>query len=1201
MAEKPQTKDNTQKKKVVDSTPISKNKKRKEKGKEAASVPASAVAPVVQATATKGSGDIVPAAKASSSGPAVGTQPTKESRKVSFHEACDRYRVTVNAKRTDVIKRLEKLGCAVFVKQEERTCLSNHLVSAKVRLVATVKAFEYLESQMGETRTITSMYGSIRDMEVLDNLNGQVVEGQKVDMTIVHSALVPADFGRTKPNVRFEGQLDKPVDRMLLIDVYMNGASPLRPNAFQSFISVGGCAVWIGHCFRGAAGTIYDEGAWWRDEDSGIITHRPDRFSPISPQHDPCDWIWKSSAVRLSDGTTLSWFVKHSIGAGMVMVVFNRSAAEIPNVGMSGLGLDCQFSSVEVPVYQEESWWDRLKLSVMPLRYVLYAFPKRKVVVCDSVVSELRSLYAGRPRNVNLFRQIVISVNAKLATGFTQTLLANFGSKFQDIAFHTALCVFAGGIESEALGWMNVIADRSTILNAYNESLVVKSFNEPTTTVAMKRMAVAAVVLAGVLKLFQLRRSLAVGKVGIGSVAPGSMLHDVVLAPVYEEALKRLIPGLKYKFGWIEWVIKLLAISKVPVPPSGKAVLCLASSTTVGMHAYAASLPFVKGVMVHALWNLVCHVVQQQSVQGVLPLAAILAIGAAYYGHQWISRPNRYAEFRKAHYLNEWEDRPPLLDVINSCDFSPELSETPAQKDPFFTPKPLCPILSPKGTITLPSQTGSQNNFWWLLPTSVPGYVPLRNDENKIGVMVARILAAAPMLPLEQEVRWLGIAPLAKQHPPINRDDVVLPWLEHFEQPMQKKRYAAACQRYEEEGPGCCTEHLDKINVMVKVDELLTKTCTKPGSEDLFMQLKPRSIANVHPLVQVHVGPEIYEATQRFKKEWCVEPEPLDVEGWQVYLTYGGASTDEELTRWAEYSHIPKKRAMHIMVAGDDSIAIIWDEDGNMWIIEGDFGMFDQSQSFGPLRLEWANLLRYGVSYGTVGALERLSHASYVFRSGTKYSKEKIVVSREERPFRDTGGANTSLGNSLVTGHALVFVFIRFRGDLVKGFAHLGLDIKIKYPKTIGEATFLKGMWYRVDTPFGYHWGPLPSRLLKVGKSLRDPCELYKTKDLRVGAPKFLNEVAVGYSGFLLPPGLRVFVRNFLYDPSVEGIKPFYGTTPSLTTKPKLLEDEVLGQLVGRYGSSVEEIRDFEQRYPTRPFVFFEHPFFVRMNQVDYN
>jgi len=562
--------------------------------------------------------------------------------------------------------------------------------------------------------------------------------------------------------------------------------------------------------------------------------------------------------------------------------------------------------------------------------------------------------------------------------------------------------------------------------------------------------------------------------------------------------------------------------------------------------------------------------------------------------------PVVYEAFRKRFYYDEWPDRQyENVDIARTTPFPPSLSATPTSQFPYWIKsKTPCDLMKTKGEINLPGPNPN-THFYWFIPTSVPGFVPSRSDENLLAVVHNRVLVAPPMEPVLQARAWRNMDPLVRQFEPIVRDHWVEPWYSHFTDALHKKRYRRALDVIQDQGLSAVLPCCDKIKVMVKCDELLTKTEPSFGSDQFVM--KPRLIANINELPQTWVGPELYAATINLKLVWSVVPDPIFLGQIPVYITYGGACDDAQLTEWAQFALISKTRAWHIIVAGDDSLVIEW-WNGTLRVVEGDASMFDQSQSFGPLEFEYQCQRRLGLSELAIQLMRKLNAAPYVAISRDKQRLGKLTIDRSQRPIRDTGGGNTSVGNSLVMAHAIVHALLHDRTDLISGFKQLGLDMKIKYLPNIMGATFLKGMWYRVDSDFGYFWGPLPSRILKVGKSLRDPLALYKshTKDFAQAARMFLNDVACGYQFFIAVPLVRVFVKNFLYRDMIRNEVEPYHVHASVVTKPNLHED-VWFQLEDRYAIRREWFFEAEALYPSQPFNFVEHPIYFHLNRVDYN
>ena len=167
-----------------------------------------------------------------------------------------------------------------------------------------------------------------------------------------------------------------------------------------------------------------------------------------------------------------------------------------------------------------------------------------------------------------------------------------------------------------------------------------------------------------------------------------------------------------------------------------------------------------------------------------------------------------------------------------------------------------------------------------------------------------------------------------------------------------------------------------------------------------------------------------------------------------------------------------------------------------------------------------------------------------------------------------------------------------------KSFSVLGLDMKLK-TNTPTSCSFLKGMWYHTD--HGLTWGPLPSRILKLGKSLKDPRILYKTKDLEYAAARFLSDVAASYRGFLQVPFVKEFVQNFYQkDMPCNGTVLEQHQVQVTDLSSRKLLPEAYDQICMRYGVDLGLLRDTLLLFPNRPFVFYSSPLFLKLVAADY-
>jgi hypothetical protein len=167
------------------------------------------------------------------------------------------------------------------------------------------------------------------------------------------------------------------------------------------------------------------------------------------------------------------------------------------------------------------------------------------------------------------------------------------------------------------------------------------------------------------------------------------------------------------------------------------------------------------------------------------------------------------------------------------------------------------------------------------------------------------------------------------------------------------------------------------------------------------------------------------------------------------------------------------------------------------------------------------------------------------------------------------------------------------------GFKDLGFDMKIKEFDSIDQCTFLKGMWYRVQGPLEYYWGPLPSRILKMGKSLKHPKNIYGKVSFEQGASLFLNDMAQSYGSFLQVPLIRQFVKNFAKHSPRVNLLEAWKVKAAKVSKPAL-HPEAWDQICNRYGLEKSDFLRVESLYPKQPFTYIFDELFNRLNLVDY-
>jgi hypothetical protein len=199
-------------------------------------------------------------------------------------------------------------------------------------------------------------------------------------------------------------------------------------------------------------------------------------------------------------------------------------------------------------------------------------------------------------------------------------------------------------------------------------------------------------------------------------------------------------------------------------------------------------------------------------------------------------------------------------------------------------------------------------------------------------------------------------------------------------------------------------------------------------------------------------------------------------------------------------------------------------------------------------------------------------------------------------------------------------------------FRRLGFKMKILITGDYREISFLKGTFYdATNADIGQHrradntfvWAPLPSRILKAGKSLRDPRELYrmsKNDTYLTAVEAFLSDVATGHQAFAAVPLLRAFCTRYsgrvvkerkffskkefwkvqaddgVLDPVMEEFRDMFETWP-----PSLDNATQVSHMATRYQCPPDWFREVEAMYSDESVCkFLTHPLFRLLAAQDY-
>jgi len=448
--------------------------------------------------------------------------------------------------------------------------------------------------------------------------------------------------------------------------------------------------------------------------------------------------------------------------------------------------------------------------------------------------------------------------------------------------------------------------------------------------------------------------------------------------------------------------------------------------------------------------------------------------------------------------------------------------------------------------------------------TNVPAYAIQDSASMVRAGLECRVLKKPLLAPLIQKERWdnlpfnLGVP----THTYIPYDLALEYWIGHIKRDQPKK--AKLYERVIREGEMGFVPKLSFVSIFLKRDEFLLKP---------DFSLKPRVIANVPAMVQVACGPYIRLATERLKHLW-------DGRVWDgVRLAIGSGRTNAWLTDWMQLV-LSTPNLPAILVAGDDSI--VWT--GTAWYC-ADASAYDQSQSFGPLAFAYRIYARLGVPPEITGLLQKVSQLPYFYAS----LLGKVVIKRKLRPIRDTGGPDTTLGNSINMAAAWFYALHQDR-PYGEAFAHLGFDMKM-HEVDLWHCNFLKGTWVPCDT--GMCWYPLPSKILKCGFCKKDPVLIYK-KPIRLAAQAHLNAVACSFRYAIDVPLLRTFVKRFY-----KNVVPFEAASVYVLDVGRPLDS--LAYFANFYSVPIEWLIEVEQMIATMEIPgMMSHPLFERLAACDY-
>lgn len=355
------------------------------------------------------------------------------------------------------------------------------------------------------------------------------------------------------------------------------------------------------------------------------------------------------------------------------------------------------------------------------------------------------------------------------------------------------------------------------------------------------------------------------------------------------------------------------------------------------------------------------------------------------------------------------------------------------------------------------------------------GYRYLPSFTNSVYSLVTRVLAVPPIEApsvFPNDLLWY-LEPIA--HPGLYEDDAIPEYKLNLKS-HQRTRILNAF-----EGLDSCVDFSNATTIFPKSDELLFK-------------LKPRIIWNVPASFQAALGPlvrrmtlflkdlldgkRIFDTTHIIAKDpdfphFPARYVPCD----RFTLCFACGMVAEDLDEWFNWN-LQLLQDAKIDWAGifmGDDVFVLERHGDRIVSLESDFSSFDSTQRDAAQLFLQSVYRSWGCREHDVELFDKMCTAPLKI----VYGKNREFSFRLKLPTRQTptGKPDTCLGNTILSVHATVHVMTG-----THSYDDFGFKAKIKNHDKFSDGTFLKGFWC-LGTDGLYHWGPLPSAVMKLLKS----------------------------------------------------------------------------------------------------------------------
>jgi hypothetical protein len=184
--------------------------------------------------------------------------------------------------------------------------------------------------------------------------------------------------------------------------------------------------------------------------------------------------------------------------------------------------------------------------------------------------------------------------------------------------------------------------------------------------------------------------------------------------------------------------------------------------------------------------------------------------------------------------------------------------------------------------------------------------------------------------------------------------------------------------------------------------------------------------------------------------------------------------------------------------------------------------------------------------------------------------------------YRASGTYVTSIGNSIPNIFARSVLWSKYKTDIQDRYwKEFGFSVTGGCTSNINQVEFLKGHF--IDTVDGFSWIPLPSRILKLGKTLTHPLTQVKSMLPRNTNPRLVyNTIMKGnvmvYYHLRNLPLFRAYYKRFVASqPNLKHVQHYSNPYKiKTTTRYRISNSDYYAFLFDRYGIDRTEVLQLE-------------------------